>query len=145
MLGRLWGKAGKAGKAQQPQQAPAPHGRASAGNAIAAAGMRYGSQPLARSYAARLGVVSSLTSPATVGRFRPGTSASPANRGETPDFGAQQAFRGMVGKLSRHPRVGAQGGPSAQPGYPSTGGAGGIVAQLAALGRPDRMPIGGLS
>ena len=143
MFGRLFGKPGKAGKAQAPTQVRGtPSGPVSPGNAIAGAGTRYGAQPIALSYALRLGVASSLTSPSVAGRFRQGTSASPANRGDTRDLGQQQAFRGLVGKLSRRPRLGAQSGPSAQPAFPSTG-QGGIVTQLAALGRPDRMPLRG--
>lgn len=142
MLGRLFGKPGKAGKAERAQPiAGSVQGQPSPGNALAGA-IRYGVQPVPYSYAHRLGVVSSLMSPSVRGRFRTGDSSTPSNRGGTPDMGQLQTFKGAVGRLTRGARLGAQSGPSAQPGYPSTG-SGGIVTMLAALDRPDVQRVGG--
>lgn len=144
-MGALWGQPGKAGKTRRPEQVAEPSGRqASPGNAIPAAGTRYGPNPIAFAYAYRLGVASSLTSPAVRGRFRSHADASPSSRGNgTPDLGALQTFRGLVGLPSRL-KLGAQGGPSAQAGYPSTGNGNTVISGLAAMGRPDVQRIRGL-
>lgn len=140
---RQWGKPGKAGKGARPEQVPdARGGRPSPGNAIAAPGWRYGADPLAFSYAHRLGVATSLTSPMVRGRFRPLEGADPTRTGNgRPDLGALQTFRGLVGAATQV-RLGMQAGPSAPPGYPSTG-QGGVIGQLAAMQQPG-IRIGGL-
>lgn len=139
----MWfGKPGKAGKQTRPQQVLAgPPGATSASNVIPAAAYRYGRNPIAFSYGHRLGVMSSLTSPAVAGRFRPQDQGSP-NRRATADLGALQAFRGLVGGPGRA-RLGAQGGPSSQPGYPSTNAT--ILIGLAAMDQPGTQRLGGLT
>lgn len=142
MMGLRWGQPGKAGKTRQPEQVPSggPQGAPSPGNAVAAPGWRYGRNPLAFSYARRLGVASSLTSPSVAGRFRTQDASSPERRGGSPDLGALQSFRGLVG-LTGRAKLGMQSGPSAMPGYPSTG-QGGLLPQLASMSRPDEQRIG---
>lgn len=136
-----FGKPGKAGKAQRAQTAPANAGGAqSGGNVIPDAGIRYGRDPIAASYAARLGIMTSLTSPATAGRFRTGDQGSASNRA-TADLGALQLFRSLVGGGGRA-RVGAQAGPSSQPGYPSTNNT--VLIGLAAMDQPGLQRLGGL-
>lgn len=145
-MAATWGQPGKAGKTRRPEQVAAPAGgQASPGNAMPAAGLQYGPNPIAFAFARRLGVASSLTSPAVRGRFRSHADAAPSSRGNgTPDLGALQTFRGLVGVASRL-KLGAQAGPSAQAGYPSTGsGNTTILSGLAAMGRPDVQRIRGL-
>ncbi|WP_420118973.1 hypothetical protein [Micromonospora sp.] len=141
---KLFGKAGKAGKEQRPQQVPAGSGgRSSGGNVIPGPAVAYGPQPVAVSLAARLGVATLL--PLFSARFLPQDSGAATRRGidgGTPDFGALQGFRGLVAG-PRSARLGAQAGPSDQPGYPGTGNA--LVLQgLANMARPDQQRYGGL-
>lgn len=142
---KLFGKPGKAGKEQRPEQAPA--GRiigAVGGNVLPGAAVRYGRQPLAWATAVRLHAATSLTSPMVAGRFRSGGDGAVTSRGVdggSPDLGALQTFRGLVGR-STSARLGAQGGPSSQPGYPSTGSS--TLQALANMRRPDVQRYGGL-
>lgn len=141
------GKAGKAGKQVRPEPVPAGRpGRQSGGNALPGPSVVYGANPVAVSQALRLHVGTALTSPAVAGRFRPGDRGSAVHRGVdggAPDLGVLQSFRGAVSAV-RSVRVGAQSGPSSQPGYPSTNGAGGLLASLAGMDRPDVQRFGGL-
>lgn len=140
---KLFGKAGKAGKEQRPEQVDAGNGgRSMGGNVIPGVTVRYGRDPIAWSYAQRLFAATTLTSPMVAGRFRPQDEGAPTNRGTdggSPDLGALQLFRGLVGRP-----MGTTLGKSQQ-GYPSTGdGNAAILAGLANMGRPDVQRIGGL-
>ncbi|RGC65006.1 hypothetical protein C5N14_30920 [Micromonospora sp. MW-13] len=143
---RLFGKPGKAGKEQRPEQVPAgAGGRASGGNVFPGPAIMYGPQPQSVSLATRLHIGTSLTSPMVAGRYRPGDQGAATRRGcdgGSPDLGALQAFRGLVGGPGRA-QVGAQAGPSAQPGYPSTGG-GPLLDAFARMSQPDVQPYGGI-
>lgn len=144
---KLFGKPGKAGKEQRPEQVPPGRpGAASGGNAMPGPAVVYGPQPVSVSLARRLGVASSLTSPMVAGRFRPGNEGTAQHRGVdggSPDLGALQTFRGLVA-AARSPRLGAQAGPSAQPGYPGTGSGSSVLQGLAAMSQPDVQPYGRL-
>ncbi|HTF08531.1 MAG TPA: hypothetical protein VK659_10220 [Asanoa sp.] len=96
---------------------------------------RFGVQPIPRSFAARLGMMSSLVSPAVAGRFRPQDRGQPERRGKSTDLGGLQSYRGAVGS-PQTVRLGAQAGPSSQPGFPSTN-AGDVTGALAQMGLPD--------
>lgn len=143
---RLFGKAGKAGKTQRPEQVDAGGGgRTSGANVLPGPPIIYGPQPMSVLLARTLHVATSLTSPAVAGRFRPqneGAATSRGTDGGSPDLGPMQAFRGLAGHTARGARLGAQSGPSAQPGYPGTGST--VLAGLAAMSRPDVQPYGGL-
>lgn len=137
-LGGLFGKPGKTPwKRQRPEQVPGgpPAGPSSGSNAIPGSAIRYGVQPVPLSFARRLFLMTTLVSPAVAGRFRPQDRGQPERRAESTDLGTLQSFRGAVGTVSRA-NLGAQAGPSSQPGYPSTN-AGDITGQLAAMGLPD--------
>lgn len=144
-MARLFGKPGKAGKAQRPEEAPTGYpGRASGGNAMPGPSVVYGSQPMAVSLSQRLFYGSSLTSPMVAGRYRPQDTGAATRRGVdggSPDLGALQAFRGLVGAPTSA-RLGAQVGPSSQPGYPGTGSS--VIAALANMSAPDVQRYGGL-
>jgi hypothetical protein len=140
---RLFGKPGKAGKASRPEQVDAGNGgRQSGGNAMPGPSIVYGRNPIAADYGRRLFYGSSLTSPMVAGRFRPQDRGAPTNRGGTPDLGPLQAWRGLVG-AGTSVRLGAQAGPSSQPGYPGTG-SNSVLTGLAYMSQPDVQPIGGL-
>lgn len=118
-----FGKPGKAGKAQRPEQVDAGRGGAfTGGNAIPGPVVAYGRQPIPTLQAQRLFVATSLTSPMVCGRFRTQGDAAATSRGVdggSPDLGTLQVFRGLfAGPMGV--RLGAQAGPSSQPGYPST-------------------------
>lgn len=142
---KLFGKAGKAGKAQRPEQVDAgAGGRQTGGNAQPGPPVIYGAQPIAVGQSQRLFFGTSLTSPMVAGRFRAQNEGAPTARGYdggSPDLGALQTFRGLVGGATSV-RLGAQAGPSSQPGYPGTGSS--VLNGLAAMDRPDVMRYGGL-
>lgn len=146
-MARLFGKPGKAGKAVRPEQVDAGNGgRTTPGNALPGPAIIYGRQPIAVGLAVRLFAGSSLTSPSVRGRFRAGNEGDAVHRGVdggAPDLGALQTFRGLVGR-PMSARLGAQGGPSSQPGYPSTGSGSSVLQSLANLSRPDVQRYGGL-
>jgi hypothetical protein len=138
---RRWGKAGKAGKSAGPVDVQGtPSGPQSGGNAIPAPAYRYGDNPIARSYAARLGVASSLTSPMVAGRFRPQDKSNPPRRSDpttsfgTPDLGRLQTFAGSF-QGPQTVRLGAQAGPSQQPAFPNTNNDSSV--DFSQMGLPD--------
>lgn len=98
----------------------------------------YGPNPISAGMARRLHIGTTVVSPAVSGRFRPQDKGSAVNRGGNPNLGALQLFRGLVGKPMTV-RLGAQAGPSSQPGYPSTNNT--VLAALAMQGLPDVMPV----
>lgn len=121
-----WGKPGKAGKQAGPVTVQgSPHGPESGSSVIPAPNFRHGDNPIARSYAARLGVASALNSPMVAGRFRPQDKSNPPRRADAntsfgaPDLGALQNFRGSF-QGPQTVRLGAQAGPSQQPAFPNT-------------------------
>lgn len=142
-MGVIWGQSRKAGKTRRPEPAPAPAGgQSSPGNAMHAAPFRYGPNPQSFDLAHRLGVATVL--PIARGRFRTMADAAPSSRGNgTPDLGALQQFRGLVGASGRM-KLGMQGGPSSPAGYPSTGNGNTVIAGLANMARPDLLRIRGL-
>ena len=104
----------------------------------------YGAQPVSVSLARRLHIGTSLTSPMVAGRFRAGNDGAATGRGRdggSPDLGALQTYRGLIAGPTGV-RIGAQGGPSDQPGYPGTGNS--VLNGLAAMDRPDIQRYGGL-
>lgn len=133
-----WGKPGKAGKSTGPTNVPGnPSGPSTGSNEIAAAPFRYGSQPIPWRMAYQLFVATSLTSPMVAGRFRPQDKGDANRRGTTfgaPDLGPLQSFAGSyAGPMSV--RLGAQAGPSQQPGFPNTNND--QTVDLSGLGLPD--------
>lgn len=134
-----WGKPGKAGKSTGPATvAGNPSGpTVFGGNEIAAASFRYGVKPVDRSIATRLFVATTLISPMVAGRFRTQDKGSPSFRGVTfgnPDLGPLQSFSGSYAG-PRTVRLGAQAGPSSQPGFPNTNND--STVDLSGLGLPD--------
>lgn len=136
-----WGKPGKPGKSAGPVEvARSPHGPQSGDNAIPANPFRYGVHPVARQTAWALFVATSLTSPMVRGRFRPQDKSSDPRRSTstssfgTPDLGALQQFRGLY-MGAQGVRLGAQAGPSQQPGFPNTNNDNSV--DLSGLGLPD--------
>lgn len=141
MAGR-WGKPGKAGKSVGPEQAPTGvNGPESGGNVRPGESFQFGSNPIARRMAVALHMGTSLISPMVAGRFRPQDRGAPTNRAAngtsygSADLGALQILTGMYqGPMTV--RLGAQSGPSSQPGFPSTNGDPSTV-NLGGLGLPD--------
>lgn len=137
---RPWGKPGKAGKSQGPVDVQGtPRGPQSGSGVIPAPNFRYGDHPVARSYAARLGVASALNSPMVAGRFRTMDKGDPVFRAEssslgTPDLGRLQTFAGSF-QGPGTVRLGAQSGPSQQPGFPNTNNDSSV--DFSGLGLPD--------
>lgn len=139
---RSWGKPGKAGKQTTGESIPGgdPSGPQSGSNEMTAGPFRYGRNPIAWSYAMRLFYGSSLTSPMVAGRFRPQDVSTPTRRapdGESfgaPDLGRLQGFRGSF-QGPQTVRLGAQSGPSQQPGYPSTNNDN--TVDFSGMGLPD--------
>lgn len=137
----VFGKPGKAGKQQSNTKLPGgqPDGPESGDNTMQAAAFRFGRQPIAWQQAMRLFNATSLVSPMVAGRFRPQDVSNPARRSPpggfgTPDLGALQGFRGSFAG-PRTVRLGAQSGPSQQPGFPSTNNDSSV--DLSGLGLPD--------
>jgi hypothetical protein len=135
-----WGKPGKAGKEQRPTAvAGEVSGPQSGGNVMPAAPFRYGANPVSRTQAARLFYATSLMSPMVRGRFRAQDKGAPTNRADaggsfgSADLGTLQLFAGWQGASTA--RLGAQSGPSSQPGYPSTNNDSSV--DLSGLGLPD--------
>lgn len=113
-----WGQPGKAGGTREPEEAPAGRSQGSTGNnALPGPNVVYGRQPIAVAQAQRLFMGTSLTSPMVAGRFRDQLGGNGEN--DPRDFGSLQVFKGLVGG-PMHARLGAQAGPSSQPGFPST-------------------------
>jgi hypothetical protein len=136
-----WGKPGKAGKqATGTAVSGNPSGPQSGSNEIAAAPFRYGRNPISWTQAMRLFNATSLVSPMVAGRFRPQDVSSPVRRaadGEsfgTPDLGRLQGFRGSF-QGPQTVRLGAQSGPSSQPGFPSTNNDSSV--DFSGMGLPD--------
>jgi len=137
-----WGKPGKAGKSVGPVQVDGePHGPSTGDNVMPAATFRYGANPISQRMAVALHMGTSLMSPMVRGRFRPQDKGAPTNRA-TPngsygsaDLGTLQILSGMY-QGPQTARLGAQSGPSSQPGFPSTNGDGSTV-NLGGLGLPD--------
>lgn len=136
---RRWGKPGKAGKSTGPAtvkgnpSGPTIYG----GNEVAAAAFRYGVKPVDRTIAHQLFVATSLVSPMVAGRFRPQDKGDANRRGTTfgaPDLGPLQSFSGSYAG-PRTVRLGAQAGPSSQPGFPNTNND--QTVDLSGLGLPD--------
>jgi hypothetical protein len=138
-----WGKPGKAGKSAGPQSVDGgrPTGPESGGNAMPAVPFRYGVQPIPASFAHRLFLATSLVSPMVAGRFRPQDRSSPARRSTgtssygTPDLGTLQTFRGAYQGPGKSVRLGAQSGPSQQPGFPNTNND--STVDFSGMGLPD--------
>jgi hypothetical protein len=140
VLGR-WGKPGKAGKSVEPHQVDGdPSGPQSGSNEIPCMPFRYGRNPIAWSQAMRLAHATALTSPMVAGRFRPQDKSSPARRATetssfgSPDLGRLQTFSGSYAG-PRTVRLGAQSGPSSQPGFPSTNND--AAVDFSGMGLPD--------
>lgn len=137
---RRWGKPGKAGKSAGPIDVQGtPHGPQSGSSVIPAPNFRHGDNPIARSYAARLGVASALNSPMVAGRFRPQDKSNPPRRADssslgTPDLGRLQTFAGSF-QGPQTVRLGAQAGPSQQPAFPNTNNDSSV--NFSGLGLPD--------
>ena len=140
MLGR-WGKPQKAGKSAGPQEVPAgTPGPSTGGNVLPGPAFRFGTQPVPASFARRLHMATSLVSPMVAGRFRPQDKGAPQNRAGrgssygSADLGALQVLTGMYqGPMTV--RLGAQAGPSSQPGFPSTNNDSSV--DLSGMGLPD--------
>lgn len=117
----MFGKPGKAGKQATPHEvAGNPSGPQSGSNEIPDGPFRYGRNPVALSYSRRLFYATSLISPMVRGRFRPQDQGGPQRSGNgRPDLGRLQGFRGSFAG-PKTVRLGAQSGPSSQPGFPST-------------------------
>lgn len=138
---RRWGKPGKAGKSVGPVEVPGtPSGPSTGGNAIPGESFAYGSQPIPRRMAVALHTATSLVSPMVSGRFRPQDKGSAPRRAPagssfgSADLGVLQILTGMYqGPMTV--RLGAQAGPSSQPGFPSTNNDGSV--DLSGLGLPD--------
>lgn len=136
-----WGKPGKAGKQSGPLDVQGtPHGPQSGSSVIPAPNFRHGDNPVARSYAYRLGIMSALNSPAVAGRFRPQDKSNPPRRSDpttsfgTPDLGRLQTFAGSF-QGPQTVRLGAQAGPSQQPAFPNTNNDSSV--DFSQLGLPD--------
>lgn len=139
----MWGKPGKAGKQTGPVEvAGTVSGPSSGTNEQPAAAFRFGRNPISWSQAMRLFHATTLVSPMVAGRFRPQDVSSPTRRAAegssygTPDLGRQQSFAGAYAG-PRSVRLGAQSGPSSQPAFPSTNGAGGTGVDFSGMGLPD--------
>lgn len=143
---RIWGKPFKAGKEARPE--PVPAGAAgpqySGSNALPGPGVVYGVNPVSAQQAGILHMATSLVSPMAMGRFEQGDQGDAAHRGlhgATPDLGALQVFKGLY-PTNPLARLGAQAGPSSQPGFPATNNT--VLAALAAQDLPDIMRVKGL-
>jgi hypothetical protein len=139
---RRWGKPGKAGKSVGPVEVNGePRGPQSGENIMPAATYRYGANPISQRMAVALHMGTALTSPMVMGRFRPQDKSAPTNRAPaggsfgSQDLGTLQILTGMY-QGPQTVRLGAQSGPSQQPGFPSTNGDVSRV-NLGGLGLPD--------
>lgn len=122
----------------RPEPAPAGHTvRAYGSNARTAVVDVFAPHPVARAMASALHLGTSLISPSVSGRFRGGDKGAPVNRGNA-DTGALQVFRGAY-SAGQAVRLGAQSGPSSQPGYPATNNV--VLSALANTGLPDIMRL----
>lgn len=110
----------KGGGTRRPEEVPAGRpGPATGGNACPGPSVVYGPQPIPRRMAQQLFVATSLVSPMVRGRFRSQDIGWQADGPDSTDLGQLQSLRGMYAGPPGV-RLGAQAGPSSQPGYPST-------------------------
>ena len=100
---------------------PPPTGPVIGGNGVPVTVTVFEGDPIVGGWLRRLFVSATLVSPMASGRFRPGDKGARQNR-DTRDIGPLQNLNGgaLIGRAMLS-RLGAQGGPSSQPAFPSTG------------------------
>lgn len=119
-----FGQPGKAGKARRNTPSDPPRGRTVAGRVRSVPVVVRDAEPLGTALMASLGLVHLTQSPASRGGgHAAGVTGTGANR-DSRRTGPLQRWQGAGAPLAsdrRRANVGAQGGPSSMPAFPSTG------------------------